>query len=49
MAKWIEGVEDVDGVEVELASIPWDSERASAGVLKEAMERKGFDVTVTPC
>lgn len=46
--EWTEGVEDVDGVEFELVSTPWDSERASAGVLKEAMESKGFDVTVTP-
>lgn len=45
---WLEGVEDVDGVEVELASTPWDSERASSSVLKLAMEEKGFNVTVTP-
>lgn len=45
---WIDGVEDVDGVAVEIVSTPWDSERASSAVLKEAMEMKGFDVTVTP-
>ena len=45
---WQEGVEDVDGEKVELASTPWDSERASSSVMKEAMEEKGFDVTVTP-
>lgn len=48
VATWLEGVEDVDGVEVELISTPWDSERASSGVLKAAMEQKGFNVTVTP-
>ena len=48
VATWLEGVEDVDGVEVELISTPWDSERASSGVLKTAMEQKGFNVTVTP-
>ncbi|MGM8212059.1 glycine betaine ABC transporter substrate-binding protein [Virgibacillus sp. W0430] len=48
VAEWAEGVEDVDGVEVELVSTPWDSERASSGVLKVAMEQKGFKVTVTP-
>lgn len=48
VAKWGEGVDDVDGVEVELVSTPWDSERASSGVLKEAMEQKGFKVEVTP-
>lgn len=48
VAKWIEGVEDVDGVDFELVSTPWDSEIASSSVLKEAMEQKGFNVTVTP-
>jgi len=45
--KWTEGVEDSDGVEVDIVSTPWDSERASSGVLKAAMEEKGFKVTVT--
>jgi glycine betaine/proline transport system substrate-binding protein len=45
---WVEGVEDVDGVEIEIASTTQDTERASAGVLQEVMEQKGFDVTVTP-
>ncbi|WP_036687752.1 glycine betaine ABC transporter substrate-binding protein [Paucisalibacillus globulus] len=46
--EWLEGVNDVDGVEIELVSTPWDSERASANVVKYAMEQKGFKVTVTP-
>lgn len=46
--QWLEGVNDVDGVDFELVSTPWDSERASSGVLKIAMEKKGFNVTVTP-
>ncbi|HLT56081.1 MAG TPA: glycine betaine ABC transporter substrate-binding protein [Bacillota bacterium] len=44
---WTEGVEDVDGVTVELVSTPWDSERASANVVAEVMRQKGFDVTIT--
>jgi len=48
VATWTEGVEDVDGVDIELVSTPWDSERASSGVIKEVMEQKGFNVTVTP-
>lgn len=48
VSTWTEGVEDVDGIEVELVSTPWDSERASSGVLKEVLEQKGFNVTVTP-
>lgn len=48
VAEWIDGVDEVDGTKVELAATPWDSERASSAVVKEAMEQKGFDVTVTP-
>lgn len=48
VSEWTEGVEDSDGVEVEIVSTPWDSERASSGVLKEVMEQKGFEVNVTP-
>ena len=48
VATWTEGVDDVDGVDIELVSTPWDSERASSGVMKEVMEQKGFNVTVTP-
>ena len=48
VSKWIENVADVDNVDFELVSTPWDSERASSGVLKVAMEQKGFNVTVTP-
>lgn len=47
VTQWTEGVEDGEGVEVTLVSTPWDSERASSGVLKAAMEQKGFEVTVT--
>lgn len=47
VAKWSEGVEDGNGTKVELVSTPWDSERASSGVLKVAMEQKGFEVNVT--
>lgn len=48
VAEWTDGVNDVDGVEVELVSTPWDSERASANVLKEVLVQKGFKVTITP-
>ncbi|WP_238378729.1 glycine betaine ABC transporter substrate-binding protein [Halalkalibacillus sediminis] len=48
VSDWTDGVEDVDGVEIELVSTPWDSERASSSVLAEVMTQKGFNVTVTP-
>ncbi|AIF42706.1 glycine betaine ABC transporter substrate-binding protein [Virgibacillus sp. SK37] len=46
--EWKEGVEEVDGKSIELVSTPWDSERASSGVVKIALEQLGYDVTVTP-
>ncbi|SFA81492.1 glycine betaine/proline transport system substrate-binding protein [Lentibacillus halodurans] len=48
VSEWTEGVEEVDGEPFELVSTPWDSERASAYVIKSVMERLGYDVTVTP-
>lgn len=45
--QWTEGAEAVDGKEIELVSTPWDSERASASVMKIVLEGQGFDVTVT--
>ncbi|GAB3058123.1 glycine betaine ABC transporter substrate-binding protein [Virgibacillus ainsalahensis] len=44
---WTEGVQDVDGVEVEIASTQWDSELTSTYAVAEVMEQKGFNVTVT--
>lgn len=47
VSSWIDGV-DGEGESIELVSTPWDSERASSGVVKEAMEQVGFEVKVTP-
>ena len=38
VAQWTEGVEKVDGKEIELVSTPWDSERASSEVIKAVLE-----------
>lgn len=46
--KWTEGVEKVNGTEIELVSTPWDSEYASSEVVKAVLEQHGFEVTVTP-
>jgi glycine betaine/proline transport system substrate-binding protein len=46
--EWKDGVEEVDGESIELISTPWDSERASSGVVKAVLEQLGYDVTVTP-
>jgi len=48
IAEWTEGVDDVDGEEIELASTQWDSELSSTYVVAEVLEQKGFEVTVTP-
>ena len=47
VSEWTKSVADVDGVEIEFASTPWDSDRAASEVLKEVMEQKGFDVKIT--
>ncbi|QDP42069.1 glycine betaine ABC transporter substrate-binding protein [Radiobacillus deserti] len=48
VAKWIEGVEKVDGTSIELVLTPWDTERSSANVAKIVLEDQGYDVTLTP-
>lgn len=45
--QWTEGAAAVDGKKIELVSTPWDSERASANVMKLVLEEQGFDVTIT--
>src|SRR5699024_2586041 len=47
VATWLEGVDERNGDKIELVSTPWDSERASSGVVQEVMNQHGFDVTVT--
>lgn len=46
--EWVEGVEKVEGEEIELVSTPWDTERASSNVMKAVLEQQGYKVTVTP-
>lgn len=48
VAEWVEGVEKVDGDEIELVSTPWDTERASGYVVKAVLEQQGYNVTLTP-
>jgi glycine betaine/proline transport system substrate-binding protein len=45
--EWIDGVEEVDGKEIELAYVAWDSTIASTNVVKIVLEDLGFDVTTT--
>ncbi|MDN4495184.1 glycine betaine ABC transporter substrate-binding protein [Ureibacillus aquaedulcis] len=46
--EWTEGIEKVEGKEIELVSTPWDTERASGTVMKAILEQQGFTVTLTP-
>jgi len=45
---WTKDAKKVDGTEIELASTPWDSERASSSVLQAVFEELGYTVTITP-
>ncbi|WP_347861235.1 glycine betaine ABC transporter substrate-binding protein [Salimicrobium sp. PL1-032A] len=48
VSSWTEGTEEVDGTEVELVYVNWDSEIASTNVVAEVMKQQGFEVTITP-
>ena len=45
--EWFDGVEEIKSEDVELASVPWESEKASAAVIKQALEEKGYTVKIT--
>lgn len=48
VAKWTEGVDDVDGVKFTLTTNHWESDLPLAYAIVEVMEQKGFDVELTP-
>ncbi|RNF39813.1 glycine betaine ABC transporter substrate-binding protein [Planococcus salinus] len=48
VAEWTDGTEAVDGTEIELAYVEWDTELASTNVIGQVLEAQGFDVTITP-
>lgn len=48
VAEWTDGTEAVDGTEIELAYVEWDTEVASTNVVGQVLEAQGFDVTMTP-
>ncbi len=48
VAEWTAGTEAVDGTEIELAYVEWDTEVASTNVIGQVLEAQGFDVTMTP-
>lgn len=48
VAEWIDGVDEVDGEEIELVYVEWDTEIASTHIVGKVLEDLGFNVTVTP-
>lgn len=47
VAEWTENVEEVNGEEIELVTMPWEAEQASAAVMEQVLSDYGYDVTVT--
>lgn len=46
VSAWVEGVDKVDGDEIKLAYVAWDSAMSSHNVMKLVLEDMGFDVTL---
>ena len=47
VSKWTEGAKKVDGEEIKLAYVAWDTEIASTNVIGLALEDMGYKVTLT--
>lgn len=47
VARWTEGVDPVDGVDINLAYVAWDSEIASTNVIGNVLSDMGYNVTLT--
>nr|WP_280771521.1 glycine betaine ABC transporter substrate-binding protein [Salipaludibacillus daqingensis] len=48
VSEWTEGLDAVDGEEIELVFVAWDSEIASTNMIGLVLEDLGYDVTLTP-
>lgn len=47
VAEWTDGVENVDGDEIHLGYVAWDSEIASTNVVGQVLTNLGYDVTLS--
>ncbi|MDN6641435.1 MAG: glycine/betaine ABC transporter, partial [Tetragenococcus sp.] len=45
--EWTENVDEVNDEEIEIVSMPWEGEQASAAVIEQVLSDSGYDVTVT--
>ncbi|WP_096186782.1 glycine betaine ABC transporter substrate-binding protein [Evansella halocellulosilytica] len=48
VSEWTDGVDSVDGDEIELVFVAWDSEIASTNMMAAVLEDLGYNVTITP-
>src|SRR5699024_1848788 len=48
VAEWTDSVDEVDGDEIELVYVEWDTEVASTHVVGHVLEELGYNVTLTP-
>lgn len=48
VAEWTDGVDEVDGDDIELVYVEWDTEIASTNVVGQVLEDLGYNVKVTP-
>jgi glycine betaine/proline transport system substrate-binding protein len=47
VAEWTDGVEEVDGDEITLGYVAWDTEIASTNVVGQVLQDLGYDVTLS--
>lgn len=47
VSEWTAGLDQVDGVEIDIAYVAWETEIASTNVIKHVLEDMGYDVTIT--
>ena len=48
VAEWVDGVDEVDGDQIKLVYVEWDTEIGSTNVVATVLEDLGYDVTITP-
>lgn len=48
VAQWTDGIEHVDGEEITLSLVAWDSEIASTNVVAEVLKDLGYEPTIVP-
>lgn len=48
VSEWTDGVESVDGEEIELVFVAWDSEIASTNMIALVLEDLGYEVSMSP-